>query len=63
MELKFGTLDGPGPAIEFLFWKQGKQAFLSQILAGSLLKLKFCILDGPGPAIEFLFWKQVKQAF
>ena len=63
MELKFGISDGPGPAIEFLFWKQGEQAFLSQILAGSLLELKFGILDGPGPAIEFLFWKQGEQAF
>ena len=63
MELKFGILDGPGPAIEFLFWKQGEQAVLSQILAGSSLELKFDILDGLGPAIEFLFWKQGKQAF
>ena len=47
LELKFGILDGPGPAIDFLLWKQRETAFLSQILAGSLLELKFGILDGP----------------
>ena len=53
-ELKFGILDGPGPAIKFLFWKQGERTILVQILAGSLLDFKFGILAGPGPAIEFL---------
>ena len=60
LELKFGILDGPGPAIEFLFWKQGEQAFLSQIVAGSyfgaqISNLEICFLSTVGR--HSLFWK------
>ena len=46
---KFGILDGTGPAIDFLLWKQRETAFLSQIVAGSLLEADFGCSEGAVP--------------
>ena len=49
LEFKFGTLDGPGPAIEFLFCKQGKEAVLTQILAVNPFGTAFGCFEGAVP--------------
>ena len=63
LELKFGILDGPGPAIDFLLVEAKGNDLFEPNPGLEPFGAEISHLDGPGPAIEFLLWKQRETAF